>query len=177
MPAMDNTAVPLWALSTIYWLHLLATVIWLGGLATLVIIILPLMKHFADQPARRAFLRRLVQRVQQLGWLCLVVLMVTGLFQMSENPNYAGFLAINNTWSVAIFAKHGVIAAMVAIGVYLSMVVGPQIRRELLRLQAGKGSEAAVQRLEQREERLLYANLLISVVVLALTALARAVSG
>ena len=174
---MENSVVPLWVMSTIYWLHLLATVIWLGGLATLMIIILPLMKHFSDQPARRTFLRSMVRRIQQIGWLSLAVLTVTGLFQMSGNPNYEGFLAIRNTWSIAIFAKHGVIATMVGIGMYLAMVITPQVRRELLKLQAGKGSEGAVQRLEKREEQLLYANLLISIIVLALTALARAAAG
>ena len=33
--------VPGWALSVVYWLHMLATVIWIGGLAALTLLILP----------------------------------------------------------------------------------------------------------------------------------------
>jgi uncharacterized membrane protein len=45
-------AVPAWALSISYWLHMLATVVWLGGLAAAGLIVHPLVARLADPAAR-----------------------------------------------------------------------------------------------------------------------------
>lgn len=164
---------PLWALSMIYWLHMLATVVWIGGLATLAILVLPAAQQVLDAGAFARLLDSIQRRLDPVGWICLLILAGTGMFQMSASPNYQGFLAINNTWATAILIKHLVFLIMIGIGAYLTWGLLPRLKRAAL-LQA-KGKEAPDKvNLRQQEVRLLNLNLLLGALILALTAIARA---
>jgi len=162
-----------WALSLLYWLHMLATVIWVGGLASLSILILPAAGRTLEAGAYSRLLEAIQRRLDPLSWLCLAVLVVTGLFQMSANPNYQGFLAINNPWAVAILIKHLVFGGMILTSAYLSWGLLPRLRRAALRRAVEASAEAETEGLRKQEARLLQINLVLSIVILALTALAR----
>lgn len=165
---------PFWAISIAYWLHMLATVIWIGGMATLTIVILPAARAAIPDEAYPAFLERLRRRLDPLGWISLIVLLATGMFQMSANPNYAGFLAVENRWAAAILVKHLVFGGMITVSAYQTWGLLPALNRALLRLSSGKGKTGESARLQHRETLLLRVNFALSVLVLALTALARA---
>lgn len=168
-----DPATPLWALSLAYWLHMLATVVWIGGLTTLVLFVLPVAQGSLGAQDYADFLNRVTRKLDPLGWLSLVVLVGTGLFQMSASPNYAGFLVIDNRWSVAIFVKHLVFGVMIAVSAYLTWGILPALRRLALRRAAGQDTPEAAS-LSKRETQLLRLNLILGVLVLGLTALARA---
>jgi uncharacterized membrane protein len=160
---------PDWALTLIYWLHMLATVVWIGGLAALSFFVLPAARGSLDPGAYGRLLQGVQRRLEPLGWLCLAVLVGTGLFQMSANPNYQGFLVFNNRWAVAILLKHVVFALLAAASAYLSWGVLPRLRRLALR----RAAETEAAGLRVQESRLLQLNLVLSILILALTALAR----
>jgi hypothetical protein len=92
---------------------------------------------------------------------------------MSANPNYQGFLAINNQWAVAIFLKHIVFLLMVGISAYLTWGVIPKMSRLALRKVEEQDTSEA-KSLRHREAMLIRVNLILGAIVLALTALARA---
>lgn len=162
-------------LALTYWLHMLATVAWLGGLFTLALLVIPAARRALDAASFSALVGKLQQRLQTLGWLSLVVLTGTGMFQMSAHPSYTGFLSVNSPWAVAILAKHLVIGLMVAAAAYSTWGLLPAIRRTALLRAAGKPvDEGRTAALERRERLLLNVNILLSIIVLALTALARA---
>ena len=156
-----------------YWLHMLATVTWIGSLVSLALLVIPVARKVLDPGAQAAFLGRLQARLQGIGWFSLGVLVATGLFQMSSNPNYKGFLAITNPWSVAILSKHIVIAGMVLANVYLVFWLAPARQREELRQARGIDAGPALSRLQRRETGVLWVVLALSGVILALTAAAR----
>ena len=172
---MDGAPTPLWALTLAYWLHMLSTVVWIGGLAALVLLVLPAARRALDDRAYLALLEALQRRLDPLGWFCLLLLVGTGMFQMSASPNYDGFLAIDNLWAAAILLKHAVFLGMIAVSAYFTWGLLPALRRLALRLSQGKGSPEEHTRLQQRNTWLLRLNLALSVVILALTALARSV--
>jgi uncharacterized membrane protein len=169
------TLFPVGMLTVIYWLHMLATVSWIGGLASLALIVLPAARKTLQGSTYSAFLQQVSRRMQQIGWLSLVVLTGTGMFQMSASPAYRGFLAINNPWATAILLKHLVIGVMVLAGAYLTWGLTPALERLALLQSHGKGDPAELVALQRREEWLVRLNLAISVVVLLLTAWARSV--
>jgi uncharacterized membrane protein len=161
-------------LAVAYWLHMLATVAWLGGLAALALIVIPAAHKSLDADAYGIFLGRVQQRLQQVGWLCLVTLGATGMFQMSASPNYHGLLAITNTWAVAILSKHIAVLLMVVVSAYSTWGLMPAMRRMALLRSAGRAvPQAETSRLASRELLLLRLNLVLSLLVLALTAWAR----
>lgn len=165
-------AVPYWVLSLAYWLHMLATVAWIGGLTALIYLLLPAAKKDLDPGSYASLLLHIQRRLDPLAWLSLAILMGTGLIQMSASPNYQGFLQFSNLWSLAILIKHLVFLVMVAFSGYMSWVVLPAMRR--LALTKNRGS-AEARRLQRREASLLKINLILGIIILGLTALARAV--
>ena len=167
------TLFPVEMLTVIYWLHMLATVAWIGGLATLALLVLPAARKTLSGNAYSDFISQITRRLQWIGWLSLVVLIATGLFQMSASPSYQGFLAITNPWAVAILLKHLVIGLMVIASVYLTWFLTPALQRLAMLRAHGKGSPAELAVLQQREELLVQINLGISILVLLLTAWAR----
>jgi len=165
-------ATPTWALTIAFWLHMLATVVWIGGLAALSIFVLPAARKALDASAYASLLESIQRRLDPLGWLCLLVLLATGLVQMSASPNYHGFLAITNQWAIAILAKHIVFGGMTLVSAYLTWGLMPALRRNAL-LQARGKPVVGAERLHSRELLLLRLNLILGILVLALTALAR----
>jgi uncharacterized membrane protein len=165
---------PSWALWLAYWLHMLATVVWIGGLAALAIFVLPAARRALDASAYAAFLAQLQRRFDPLGWFSLMVLAATGMFQMSASPNYQGFLAVENRWAVAILIKHLVFFGMAGLSAYITWGLMPKIRRLALRRAASGSLDVEANRLATQESRLLQINLLLGILVLALTAIARA---
>ncbi len=163
---------PFWALSLVYWLHMLATVVWIGGLAAVVLLVLPAARRSLDAPAYAALLVALQRRLDPLGWISLLVLVGTGLFQMSASPNYQGFLAVSNRWAAAILVKHLVFLLMIGVSAYLTWGLMPHLGRVALRQSRGLDAPEA-ERLQRREISLMRINLLLGALVLALTAIAR----
>lgn len=171
---MHDTAVPPLVLAILYWLHMLATVVWVGGLAAVSLFVLPAARKTLDRAVYSAFLAQLQARLQRVGWFSLVVLVLTGMFQMSASPFYKGFLAITNTWATAILIKHIVIGIMVLVSMYVTFVLMPSMQRSALLRAVGRPTDAVSdQRIEQREIWMLRLNLGLSVLVLLLTAWAR----
>jgi uncharacterized membrane protein len=92
------------------------------------------------------------------------------MIQMGASPNYQGFLVIGDRWSAAILIKHLVFFSMAGVSAYLTWGLLPRLRRAAMRRAEGEG----VDDLQRQETRLLRVNLALGVIVLALTAVARA---
>lgn len=165
--------IPPWALTLSYWLHMLATVVWIGGLAAITLLLVPAARTLDDPEKQARLLETAQRRLDPLAWFCLALLTATGLIQMSANPQYAGFLAIANRWGAAILFKHLVFFGMAGVSAYLTWVSLPALRRAVLR-RSGAQTAAELALLRRRNLQLLYLNLALGVIVLALTALARA---
>lgn len=159
-----------WILVFSYWIHLLATVIWLGGQALIALVALPALRQ-------GTLAGNQWWQIQQrfLPWInaSLVILLITGFIQMTNDANYTGFLAVDSLWAWAILLKHIAFLGMVAITVYVQAILYPAISRlQFLSQLAAKTDEAALQ---QQEIRLLRLNLLCAAAVLFFTAIATAV--
>ena len=165
---------PTWALALVFWLHMLATVAWLGGLAALAILVLPTANRVLKPADQLAFIEGIQRRLEPLAWFCLSILIVTGLFQLSVNPHYNGFLSTSGQWSLAILTKHSLVVIMIVVSALQTWDVLPAIRRGLLRIEKGLADEAEVLRLQKRERLLLRLNIGLSILILAATAVARA---
>ena len=159
-----------------YFFHLVATIIWVGGLALLVLVVWPAAnKTLSGSPALVDLLVTLRKRFNPIANLSLVVLIVTGLFQMTADPHYDGLLVVDNDWSRAILLKHLAIAAMVVAGGVIQWGIGPaQERLALLRAASRPVPPDEDARLARRERRFGALSLGLGLLVLAFTALATA---
>ena len=163
---------PIWALSIAYWLHMLATVLWIGGLAALSLLVLPAARKALDPKAYADLLAALGKRLDPLGWFSMIVLLGSGMLQMSANPNYQGFLSIQGLWAGSILIKHILFGLMVLVSGYITWGLLPALRRTAL-LQAHGKAVSDAETLQNREIFLLRLNLILGILVLLLTAVAR----
>ena len=164
---------PTWALALTYWLHLFATVAWVGSLAAVALLILPAMQRSLDAENQLVFIEAMQRRLEPIAWFSMSVLLVTGLFQMSVNPHYDGFLSTSTQWSIAILTKHVLAIGMVVVSAIQTWEVIPAIRRSIIR--SKKSSNLTeVDSLRRRETFLLRLNFGLSLLILLATAVARA---
>jgi uncharacterized membrane protein len=164
---------PNWALALTYWIHMLATVLWLGSLALLSLIVIPAMRHSLELKSQTKLMAAIQKRLDPLGWFSVALLLVTGMFQMSASPSYNGFLAIHGQWASSILVKHIFFLGMIAVNAAQTWWLLPNIQRAMLRLQKS-GDLGEVEALQKREKLLLNLNLILAILVLGMTALARA---
>jgi hypothetical protein len=92
---------------------------------------------------------------------------------MSASPNYTGLLSIRNGWSAAILAKHLVIGLMLVLASIQTWWIQPRLARLVLIAAHASQEPADVHLLRRRQLRLLRLQTVLSIVVLALTAVAR----
>jgi uncharacterized membrane protein len=164
---------PTWALALTYWLHLFATVAWVGSLAGVSLLILPAMQRSLDSENQLVFIEAMQRRLEPIAWFSMSLLLLTGLFQMSVNPHYDGFVSTSTQWSIAILTKHSLGIVMVVVSAIQTWEVIPAIRRAIVK---SKKSDNAleIESLRRREVLLLRMNFGLSLLILLATAFARA---
>ncbi|MBL8156105.1 MAG: CopD family protein [Anaerolineae bacterium] len=157
---------PVLAISLFF--HIVSTVLWIGGQIIMALLVWPEMRRvLKESPALYQLLNRLRQRFVPMSWLALVVLVVTGLSQMTADPNYDGVMQITNEWSRVMLLKHLTIGLMVLSGLVLQYGVVPALERTSLLVERGKGDPAEWERLRRREVRLTWFNVGLGVLILA----------
>ena len=160
-------------LAFFYWLHLLSTVVWLGGLALFALVALPALRQ---QTLSDNHWLALQQRFTPWANGSLIVLLLTGFVQMTNDPNYTGFLQVDSVWAGAILVKHIAFAGMVGLSFYLQRVVYPAMERAALLVTKRPQLAATEQaQLAQQERRLLWLNVACAAAILLCTAIATAV--
>jgi uncharacterized membrane protein len=164
---------PTWAIALTFWLHMLATVAWVGSLTAIALLVLPAMKRALNPEMQLVFLEALQKRLEPIAWFSMSLLVITGLFQMSVNPHYDGFLSTSTQWSLAILAKHILGIIMVVVSAIQTWEVIPAIRRAIM-LSKKSDNSAQIESLRKREVNLLRINFGLSILILAATAYARA---
>ena len=168
-----NFTPPAWALALTFWLHLLATVTWVGSLAGVSFLVLPAMQRSLDQETQLVFIEAMQKRLEPIAWFSMSLLLATGLFQMSVNPHYDGFLSTSTQWSLAILTKHLLGIVMVVVSAIQTWEVIPAIRRAIVKSKKINNREE-LDGLRRREIRLLRMNFGLSILILLATAFARA---
>ena len=151
---------------------MLATVTWIGSLAAINLLVLPAANRTLKLVDQLSFIAALQKRLEPLAWFSIGLLLATGLFQMSANLHYDGFLNTSTQWSLAILVKHGLGVLMVVVSAIQTWEVIPAIHRTLMKKENAEAEELA--RLQRREVILLRMNLILSALILGATAFARA---
>ena len=167
------TAPPAWALALTYWLHLLATVTWIGSLASISFLVLPAMQRSLNPETQLVFIEAMQKRLEPIAWFSMSLLVLTGLFQISVNPHYDGFLSISTQWSLAILTKHLLGIIMVVVSAIQTWEVIPAIRRAIIRSKKSQNADE-LEVLRRREVFLLRVNFGLSILILLATSFARA---
>lgn len=145
-----------------YLFHLVATLVWLGWSG--LIVLAPPFSPDSSQPSNR-----LARRLTPFALLAFAALGVSGMYQLVTDPHYENVLALTNTWSRLMFAKHILYGVEALILGVMRLVVEPELR--YLTRAAARGQPApALPAFRRRYRRLAWLNLALGFAILALTA-------
>ncbi len=158
-------------LAASYLIHLVATVVWVGGIVFMAFVVTPAT---ASEPGSSRWLASIQRRFTPIANLSLIVLIVTGMVQLTANSNYVGFLNFSNTWAKAILLKHLAVGGLILTGLYMNLVLQPDISRTAMLLSMGRAKPEGTAALTRRQSQLTQINLVLAIVVLLFTAVARA---
>lgn len=148
----------------IVWLHILAAVIWIGGMLFLSLVAMPVLRRLDSTPARRDLFRAMALRFRVVGWICIAVLIPTGV----GNVVYYGNTAAGSPYMKVLHIKLALVTVLVILGVLHDFVIGPRAGRALSRNGLPPtGSDRAMVTLAPWIGRF---NLLLGIVILLLAA-------
>lgn len=66
----------------IVWIHVLAAMVWIGGSLFLVLVFMPVVRHIESKSMASSLLRRGALKFRRIGWICLVILILTGILNL-----------------------------------------------------------------------------------------------
>lgn len=157
-------------LAASYLVHIIATVVWIGGIVFMALVVMPVVE---GEPGCSRFLSAIQKRFAPIANICLVVLIVTGMVQLTANSSYTGFLNFSSIWAKAILLKHVAVGGMILTALYMSLVHQPDMARTAMLLASGKARPEETAALTRRQSQLAQINIVLSIVVLLFTAVAR----
>jgi len=110
------------------WLHSLATVILLGYHALLALVVVPVMGRAVGPPTQGRVIPAVERRALPLILASIGVFLVTGMCMLFTDERFLGVgHFFGSTWSTLIVIKHVVVVALIGTGVYIDLLVVPDI--------------------------------------------------
>ncbi len=142
--------------------HLLAAIVWVGTLFSWGMLYTSALKRLEGYASVEGQLRR---RLMLLQNICFGVLLLTGVYLMTQDIHYTGWLSFNNRWSQLLLLKHISIGFMILLVILLSSVVEP-LRRQIVLSE----EVVALERLLRWERRIPRVQFVLATLILALSA-------
>lgn len=150
-------------------LHVLAAIVWIGGMVFLGAVLIPVLRRSRAAGGQYTeLIHRTGTRFRNVGWACLMILIVSGIVNLSRWG--VGFERLTSaelwasTWGHILGMKLALVAVALAMSAVHDFVVGPRATRTLR--QAPGSAEAG--RLRRAAGWMGRVNLLIAVVIVAL---------
>lgn len=145
-------------------LHVLAAMLWLGGMFFLGVVGAPALRAIEQPALRQRLFQQLGVRFRSVGWIAIVVLIVTGLV----NLHYRGWLHWDGVFGSAAFWRTGVGTALaIKLASVTVMIIVSAIHDFALGPLAGRVAPGSPQAIAFRRRAALLArvNALLGVVV------------
>ena len=113
--------------------HVLAAMVWLGGMMAFAILA-PALRSVEDEALRQRIFHLLGVRFRTVGWVCIAVLVVTGVGQLHFRAWWgAAFWGAPGLWRTGLGAalgwKLGTVAIMVGVQAVHDFWLGPRAGR------------------------------------------------
>lgn len=148
------------------WVHILAATVWIGGMLFLVLVVVPWLRKGARSDAA-VFLRETGERFRNVGWICFVVLLITGTFNLwlrgVRLSDFGRAEWLQSPFGTMVVVKLSAFFLVLMVSSIHDFVIGPRATRAIA---ADAGStEAQVQR--RRASVLGRVNVLLALILVA----------
>lgn len=112
------------------WLHILAAAVWIGGMIFLSVILLPVIRRPEFRTAAPLLVHFSGVRFRWVGWLCVLLLVLTGAANLAYRGVTWGDLGSVGFWKGSFGATLGIKSILVTLVLFLSALhdffVGPK---------------------------------------------------
>lgn len=113
--------------------HVLSAVVWLGGMIAFALLA-PVLRRVGDDKDRQRLFQQLGERFRLVGWICIVVLVITGVGQLQMRGWWGmDFWGARGLWStplgVALAGKLLTVTIMLVVQSVHDFVYGPRAGR------------------------------------------------
>jgi copper resistance protein D len=152
-------------------IHVFAALVWLGGMFFLALVGAPALRTI-DSPALRAQLFKVLgERFRAVGWLCIIILLITGVLNLYFRGLLSGQLVSSAFWATS-YGKTLALKLLAVLGMLIIQTIhdffhGPAASR------AAPGSEHAIRMRRTAASMARISAILGIIVVLAAVRLAR----
>jgi putative copper resistance protein D len=113
-------------------IHILAAIVWVGGMLFMALILVPATRKLSA-PERRYLFEQIGHRFRAVGWVCVALLIVTGIGNLSfHGIGWATFASgdiLTTTFGRLLTAKLLLIALMVIVTAIHDFYLGPASAR------------------------------------------------
>ena len=147
------------------WLHLLATVGWIGGIFVNVVVLSPSARESMEPPIMGRFMSAYMKRFRVLAYVCMGVLVVTGVVMMLFSPEYMSGFDLGTPWALFLMLKHIFVVILIILGIYIMQVLYPKIEKA-----GAKGPSPEMAKLQKSLITLGSINFVIGLLILLFTA-------
>ena len=111
------------------WVHILAAVIWIGGMLFLSLVAVPVLRQVESPLLRMDLFRAMARRFRRLVWICIAILVLTGI----GNVLFSGNTLPGSAYMKVLQIKLVLVAILVGLGLLHDFVIGPRTGRALSR--------------------------------------------
>ncbi len=141
------------------WLHILSAAVWIGGTVFLILVLVPMVRRSEYRSIGAAVIHWTGMRFRWVGWLCLSLLLLTGIFNLA----YRGRLW-DDTLDVVFTVKLFFFIVIFILSALHDFSIGP---RATSLWQENPGSSEGI-RLRRKASRIGRLNLILGLVMVAL---------
>lgn len=152
-------------------IHILSAVIWVGGMLFVSLVVVPVVRHLPPGE-RSALMSALGHRFRIVGWVCIVILVLTGLLNAGfRGVTWTNFPALvaSSSFGQLLGAKVLLVGTMIALSAVHDFVIGPASTRAFQR--ADSAGQARAEQLRRQAAWLARINALLALAVVALAVL------
>ncbi len=108
----------------IVWAHLLAAVIWIGGMLFITLILAPYLRKLDSIDKRIEITREVGRNFRIVGWICIGVLLVTGIYNVFHHHPEALF---TSRAGVILGIKLTLVIIMIGLSILHDFILGPRL--------------------------------------------------
>jgi putative copper resistance protein D len=154
------------------YIHVIASTIWIGGSLTVALVLVPVSRSIKQPGAGPLFLRMAAKRFSRIGWVLLVVLILSGIGILDRTGIGFDELSSSSFWETdtgkALAIKSWLILFMMALSGYHDFVLGPNLATQLEGLEPGQRPPAGVAKARRKLVALARVNVLLMLTIAAL---------
>lgn len=146
-------------------LHLLATITWFGTLFVNAFLLRSSVGKTLPPAAAGNFMTLFMKKARLVVYISLAVLFITGIPLKIVSPYYVSIINFSNSWQIAMFAKHVLVALLALMAIVNFEVIAPRFQNV-----ASKGPSLQLDKMKKMQQIAGMGSVLLAFIIILISA-------